>query len=155
VATTKPGRSAGILATYRDAFGGLPRLTWLLCLAAFLNRCGSMVMPFLGLYAKERFGYSAHEAGDMLAMYGLGAFTGNWLGGWLTDRSGPVRVQIAALLGSGLWMLFMTQQMQPGWFEAAIFVLAVLNEAFRPGSITAVAISVPPELRRKALSLNV
>jgi predicted MFS family arabinose efflux permease len=30
----------------------------------------------------------------------------------------------------------------------------VLNDAFRPGSITAVAVSVPPELRRKALSLN-
>jgi hypothetical protein len=48
-----------IVATYRAAFGGLPRLTWLLCLAAFLNRCGAMVVPFLGLYAKERLGYSA------------------------------------------------------------------------------------------------
>jgi hypothetical protein len=53
VTTSKPGRLAGIVATYRDAFGGLPRLTWLLCVAAFLNRCGSMVVPFLGLYAKE------------------------------------------------------------------------------------------------------
>lgn len=152
--TSKPDRLAGIVATYRDAFGGLPRLTWLLCVAAFLNRCGSMVVPFLGLYAKERFGYSAGDAGDMLAMYGLGAVTGSWLGGWFTDRIGPVRIQIATLIGSGVWMLFMAQQMQPGWFEAAIFVLAVLNEAFRPGSITAVAISCPPELRRKALSLN-
>jgi predicted MFS family arabinose efflux permease len=143
-----------IVATYRAAFGGLPRLTWLLCLAAFLNRCGAMVVPFLGLYAKERLGYSAAEAGDMLAIYGVGAVTGNWLGGWLTDRIGAVRIQVAALLASGIWMLGMSQGMQPGWLEAAIFMLALFSEAFRPGSITAVAASCPADLRRKALSLN-
>jgi predicted MFS family arabinose efflux permease len=37
---------------------------------------------------------------------------------------------------------------------AGVFVLGVLNDAFRPGSITAVAISCPPELRRRALALN-
>ncbi|MGK0153180.1 MAG: hypothetical protein ACI9SE_000124 [Neolewinella sp.] len=62
----------GMLATYRDAFSGLPRLTWLLCLAAFLNRCGSMVVLFLGLYAKEHFGYSATEAGYVLSLYDCG-----------------------------------------------------------------------------------
>lgn len=144
----------GVLATYRDAFGGLPRLTWLLCLAAFLNRCGSMVVPFLGLYAKERFGYSPTEAGYVLSLYGCGAVVGSWLGGYLTDRVGSVRTQIMALVGSGLWMFGMTQGLQPGWLEATTFVLAVFNEAFRPGSVTAVAASVPPELRRKALSLN-
>ncbi|MFT4844168.1 MAG: hypothetical protein ACI8UD_002343 [Planctomycetota bacterium] len=62
----------GMLATYRDAFSGLPRLTWLLCLAAFLNRCGSMVVLFLGLYAKEHFGYSATDSGYVLSLYGGG-----------------------------------------------------------------------------------
>lgn len=62
----------GMLATYRDAFSGLPRLTWLLCLAALLNRCGSMVVLFLGLYAKEHFGYSATDSGYVLSLYGGG-----------------------------------------------------------------------------------
>ena len=145
---------AGILATYRDAFGGLPRLTWLLCLAAFLNRCGAMVVPFLGLYAKERFGYTPTDAGYLLSIYGVGAVLGSWLGGALTDRLGAVRLQIVTLIGSGLWMFGMTQVLQPGWLEFSTFVLAALNEAFRPGSVTAVAVSCPPELRRKALSLN-
>jgi hypothetical protein len=48
---------------YRDAFGGLPRLTWLLCTAAFLNRCGSMVVPFLGPYLKKQFQFTPTEAG--------------------------------------------------------------------------------------------
>ncbi len=145
---------AGIVALYRDAFGGLPRLTWLLCLAAFLNRCGAMVVPFLGLYAKQRFGYSASEAGVVLAIYGAGAVTGSFAGGWLTDRLGPVRLQVLALGLAGVWMLSMTQVLVPGWLEASVFVLVVLNEAFSPGSVTAVASSVPAALRRKALSLN-
>jgi predicted MFS family arabinose efflux permease len=145
---------AALVALYRDAFGGLPRLTWLLCVAAFLNRCGAMVVPFLGLYAKDEFGYSPAEAGVLLSLYGAGAFTGSWLGGVLTDRLGPVRLQILALGATGFWMLSMTQVLWPGWLEASVFVLAVLNEAFRPGSITAVATSCAPHLRRKALALN-
>ena len=44
-----------LLRLYRDAFGGLPQRTWLLCTAAFLNRCGSMVVPLLGPYLKREF----------------------------------------------------------------------------------------------------
>lgn len=146
--------SAGIVALYRDAFGGLPRLTWLLCAAAFLNRCGAMVVPFLGLYAKERFGYSPEQAGVVLSLYGGGAVAGSWLGGRLADRVGPVRIQVRALFLTGAWMLAMTQVLSPGWLEASVFGLAVLNEMFRPGSITAVATSCPPAVRRKALALN-
>ena len=149
-----PKSPAALFALYRDAFGGLPRLTWLLCLAAFFNRCGAMVVPFLGLYAKERFVYTPEQAGVVLSIYGAGAVAGSWLGGVLADRLGPVRIQVITLLLSGVWMLLMTQVLSPGWLEASVFVLAVLNEAFRPGSISAVAISCPPELRRKALSLN-
>lgn len=143
-----------VVALYRDAFGGLPGITWLLCLAAFLNRCGAMVVPFLGLYAKARFDYTPAQAGMLLSLYGVGSVAGSWLGGLLTDRLGPVRVQVLALLLSGLWMFGMVAVLEPGWLEAATFALAVLNEAFRPGSITAVAVSCDVALRRKALSLN-
>ena len=148
----RPLRAIGRL--YRDAFAGLPAITWLLCLAAFLIRCGAMVVPFLGLYAKNEFGFDPEQAGALLSVYGAGAFAGSWLGGWLTDRIGPVRAQIAALGSSGAWMLVMTGVHQPAALFASVFVLGVLNDAFRPGSITAVAASVGPELRRKALALN-
>ncbi len=139
---------------YREAFSGLPRLTWLLCLAAFINRCGSMVVPFLGLYAKEKFAFDPSEAGALLSTYGAGAFVGSWLGGWLADRIGPVRAQVWTLSASGLWMLLMIGVREVPWLFTGVFVLGVLNDAFRPGSITAVAMSVTPDLRRKALTLN-
>lgn len=143
-----------ILSLYRAAFGGLPALTWLLCIAAFLNRCGAMVVPFLGPYLKKQFGFSPTDAGFVIGLYGVGAFFGSWLGGRLTDRIGPVRLQIAALASASLWMLLMTQCTSAMTLVPAVFVLGVFNDAFRPGSNTAAAISCPPELRRKALSLN-
>jgi predicted MFS family arabinose efflux permease len=143
-----------ILGLYRDAFGGLPRLTWLLCAAAFLNRCGSMVVPFLGPYLKAKFGMPADHAGLVVSLYGVGAILGSWLGGALTDRIGPVRLQVGALAASAVWMLLMTQCGALATLVPAVFVLGLLNDAFRPGSNTAVAQSVPPHLRRKALSLN-
>jgi predicted MFS family arabinose efflux permease len=143
-----------VVTLYRDAFAGLPAVTWLLCVAAFLNRCGSMVVPFLGLYAKNEFQFDPEQAGALLSSYGGGAFAGSWLGGWLTDRVGPIRAQVMALGASGTWMLAMIAVRGEAALFGAVFVLGVLNDAFRPGSITAVAVSVPPELRRKALSLN-
>ena len=143
-----------IVALYRDSFGGLPRLTWLLCSAAFLNRCGSMVVPFLGPYLKRDFEFTPTQAGWTVGLYGIGAFLGSWLGGRLTDRIGPVRLQVLALGSAALWMLLMSHLHDPEFVVPAVFVLGVLNDAFRPGSNTAAAISAPVELRRKALSLN-
>jgi predicted MFS family arabinose efflux permease len=143
-----------IVVLYRDAFGGLPALTWLLCAAAFINRAGSMVVPFLGLYLKDRFGFTATEAGFVIGLYGVGAFFGSWIGGRLTDLMGAVHLQIAALASSAVWMLLMTQITNAWLLTGAVFVLGVCNDAFRPGSNTAAATSCPPALRRKALSLN-
>ncbi len=139
---------------YRDSFSGLPATTWLLCLAAFINRCGSMVLPLLNLYLLEKWGYTATEAGAVVTLYGVGSVFGSMIGGRLADRLGCVRVQYATLGAAGVWLLLMTLITDPIVLAAAVFVLGVINDAFRPGSITAVATSVPPELRRKALSLN-
>jgi len=139
---------------YRDAFTGLPARTWLLATAGFLNRAGSMVVPFLGLYLKDRFGYTPTEAGFVVGLYGAGAFVGSWLGGWLCDRIGAVRVQVATLTASAVWMVVMSQIGDPALLAVATFVLGVCNDSFRPGSITAAIESVVPHLRRKALSLN-
>lgn len=143
-----------VVTLYRDAFGGLPTLTWLLCFAGFVNRCGSMVVVFLHPYLKHDFALSPETAGYVISLYGIGAFFGSWIGGKLTDRIGPVRLQIAALTSAATWMLLMTQFRTLATFVPSVFVLGVLNDAFRPGSNTAAAISAPPELRRKALSLN-
>ncbi len=141
-------------AHWRESFRGLPPTTWLLCLAAFVNRAGAMVVPFLSLYLGERFGYSVAEAGRLLSLYGIGAVCGSMLGGRLADRLGPIRVQIVTLSATCGWMLWLTQVADPWLLAGSVFVLGLVNDAFRPGNLTAVGGSCEPALRRKALALN-
>lgn len=54
-------------AHYRASFGGLPAITWLLCVAGFVNRAGAMVVPFLSLWLGQKFGYSVGEAGRVIS----------------------------------------------------------------------------------------
>lgn len=143
-----------LIALVRDAYAGLPPATWLVCGAAFVNRAGSMVLPYLSLYLGARFGFDVAEAGVFVSLYGLGSILGNLLGGRLVDPIGPVRVQIVTLLAAAAWMWLLTLIDSPWLLGIGIFVLGVLNDAFRPGNMAAVLATVPPELGATALTLN-
>src|SRR5947207_7990773 len=60
---TYPGR---LLAAYREAYRGLPRATWVLAAVFFVNRCGTMVLPFLALYLTTQRGLGARQVGLLL-----------------------------------------------------------------------------------------
>ncbi len=137
-----------------STYGGLPAITWLICLAAFVNRSGSMVLPFLGIYLGRRFGLSVEESGYVLSLYGIGSTIGNLLGGKLADVLGPVRVQLLTLMSAAAWMGLMTQFQSVPTIAAGAFVLGLLNDSFRPGNMAAVLASVPPHLGPTALTLN-
>lgn len=138
----------------RRTYGGLPGLTWVLCATAFVNRAGAMVVPFLSLYLGKRFGYSVEEAGAVVALFGVGSILGSLLGGRLADAIGPVRLQLLSLLLTMAWMWAMTLLASPLLLATAVLVLGVLNDAFRPGNVAAVAASCPPFRQTKALALN-
>src|SRR5215203_3621217 len=95
-----------IATTYRAAFSGLTRPVWLLSLATLINRSGTMVMPFLALFLTEKRGFTTTQAGQTLALYGLGAMGASYLGGWLCDRISPLRVMKWSLALTGV--CFMT-----------------------------------------------
>ncbi len=137
-----------------STYGGLPAVTWLICLAAFVNRAGSMVLPFLGIYLGRRFGLTVEESGYILSLYGIGSTIGNLVGGKLADVLGPIRVQLLTLTMAAAWMGAMTQFASVPTIAAGTFVLGLLNDAFRPGNMAAVLASVPPHLGPTALTLN-
>ncbi len=143
-----------VLASYRRAFSGLPKPVWILAFVAFVNRSGTMVVPFLVLYLTEARGYSATAAGRMLALYGLGAILGTYLGGWLSDKVGTRRVLLSSLWsGAGAFLLL--GFLRARWAIAcAAFFLSLVSEAFRPALATATAESSPPGERGRAFALN-
>lgn len=150
-----------LFAAYREAYSGLPRAAWVLAAVCFVNRCGTMVLPFLMLYLTTQRGLSAASGGVVLSLYGVGAGVGAFFGGVLSDRLGAKRVQVASLGLAGGGFLLLGQLRGALAIDAAVFALGLVNEAFRPANSAAVAASAPPErltqaftLRRLALNLG-
>lgn len=142
-----------VLNTYKNAYTGLSRSTWLLSVVMLINRSGTMVVPFLTLYL-IRMGYSVSMAGIVFAFFGFGAFSGAYVGGRLTDKIGFYPVQIITLLGGGI-MFFVLSEMKTYWLICLFtYLLAFINEAFRPANSTAVAFYSKPENRTRSYALN-
>ena len=142
-----------VFKTYKNAYTGLSRSTWLLSVVMLINRSGTMVVPFLTLYLIS-MGYSIPKAGFVFAFFGFGAFTGAFVGGKLTDKIGFYPVQIIALLGGGI-MFFVLAQMQDYWLICLFtYLLAFINEAFRPANSTAIAFYSQLENRTRSYALN-
>lgn len=142
-----------VFDSYREAFRGLPREAWLLSLVALINRAGSMVLPFLGLYLTEDQGVSVAGAGRILSVYGLGAIVGSYSGGWLSDRIGATRTQIISMIASGAGYLAFLFLDSAALITAGAFVLAVVVETLRPAVMTDMANRVPAEIQARAFAL--
>jgi MFS family permease len=141
------------MSTYRAAFSGLPREVWLLAGGLLINRAGTMVLPFLSLYLTRDLGLAAASAGLIIGSFGLGAMAGSFIGGWLSDRLEPVRVQLLSLFASGIGFLAFTQIDGFTALSAGVFVLATISEAFRPALMAAVAHRSSPEIKARAFAL--
>jgi len=108
---------------------------------------------FLTLYLIS-MGYSVSKAGFVFAFFGLGAFSGAFVGGKLTDKIGFYPVQIITLFGGGL-MFFVLAEMKTYWLICLFtYLLAFINEAFRPANSTAIAFYSKPENRTRSYALN-
>ena len=139
--------------TYRKAYAGLSKETWLLSLVMLINRAGTMVVPFMTLYLTEK-GYSVAEAGYVFGLFGAGAFTGAWIGGKLTDRIGFYPVQLITLFGGGCMFLVLGQMKTYPLICIFTFLLSFVNEAFRPANSTAIAFYSREENRTRSYALN-
>lgn len=141
--------------TYRKAYSGLSSSTWLLSLIMLINRSGTMVVPFMTLYlTSPKMGYSVGQAGAVFGLFGLGAFTGAFFGGKLTDRIGFYPVQIITLLGGGILFIILGQVKEYSLICMCTFLVSFVNEAFRPANSTAIAFYSTVENRTRSYALN-
>ncbi len=143
-----------IWGTYREAFNGLPESVWWLSLVLFVNRAGAMVITFLALYLTQELGHPLTAAGWMLSIYGAGHLAGAFLGGWLCDRLGALRIQFWALALSGAGYLVLEHVHSLQVMGVLVFLTATAAESFRPANGSSLAEMAPPELRARAVALN-
>lgn len=138
---------------YINSFKGISREVWLLAIVMLINRSGTMVAPFLGLYLKDELHFSIENAGWVITCYGAGSVLGTFIGGHLTDRFGYYPVQFSSLMLTG-WIFFGLQHLYS--FEAlcaGVFVLTTIADTLRPANMASVAAFSKPEVRTRSISL--
>ncbi|HEX7845487.1 MAG TPA: MFS transporter [Chitinophagaceae bacterium] len=141
--------------TYRNAYSGLSKETWLLSLIMLINRSGTMVVPFMTIYlTSDEMGYSIGKAGFVAGLFGAGAFSGAWLGGRMTDKIGFYPVQLMALIGGGILFIVLGQMKSFPLICFFTFAVSFVNESFRPANSTAIAFYSKKENLTRSYALN-
>lgn len=138
---------------YRQAFSGLPKNIWLLSTVMLINRSGTMVLAFLTLYCTQYLHQTPKLAGLAIAVYGLGSILGAYFGGRLTDKFGYNFVQVFGLIGGGVFFIIAPFAKNFHLFLVIIFLLAAVNECFRPANTAAIAANSTPENRTRSFAL--
>jgi predicted MFS family arabinose efflux permease len=141
------------LSIYRRSFSGFSREVWLLSSVMFINRSGTMVIPFMTVYLTQVKDYSMAQAGWVMSAFGAGSVLGAFMGGRLTDRIGFYRVQFWSLFLSGFAFIALGYADSIWAIAGMIFLVSTIADAFQPANFTAVAAYSRPENRTRALGL--
>ncbi|WP_312206543.1 MFS transporter [Epilithonimonas hominis] len=140
--------------SYINTFKGLSREAWMLSIVMLINRSGSMVLPFLGVYMTDHLKFSLENTGIVLSFYGIGSVLGSWLGGFLTDKFGEYYIQSWSLFLSAPIFIIMPFFSSVEMMALLIFLQSAISDTFRPANSVAITKYARPENLTKAFSLN-
>lgn len=142
-----------IFSNYINNFRGFSREIWILTLITFINRAGTMVLPFLSKYLKEDLHFDYHQVGWVMVSFGCGSMIGSWLGGKLSDKIGFYRIMVFSLFTSGI--LFISLQFVTSFTGLclAMFSIMIIADMFRPAMFVSLNTYAHPENRTRALTL--
>lgn len=139
--------------SYINNFKGFRREVWILALITFINRAGTMVLPFLSKYLKENLHFTYEQVGWIMVAFGSGSMLGSWLGGKLTDKMGFYKIMIFSLFTSGI-LFFVLQCITSFWGLCfGMFTIMAIADMFRPAMFVSLSVYAKPENRVRALSL--
>ena len=142
-----------VFSLYKNSVSGLSVQVWLLSLVTFINRSGTMVIPFLSVYMTNQLGFTIDKAGWVLLCFGLGSVAGSFIGGFLTDRIGYYWVMFWSLFLSGFLFILVGYVSSFPAVCFLVFLTSTIGDAFRPAVMTAVGVYSKPENTTRAFSL--
>lgn len=138
---------------YLNNFRGFTREVWILTIITFINRAGTMVLPFLSKYLKENLDFTYGQVGWIMVCFGLGSMAGSWVGGKLSDKVGFYKIMVFSLFTSGL-MFFVIQQITTfAGLCVAMFCIMAIADMFRPAMFVSIRTYAKPENRTRAMTL--
>ncbi|MFT3901575.1 MAG: MFS transporter [Niabella sp.] len=139
---------------YVNSFKGLSVESWLLSVVMLINRTGSMVLPFLGVYMVDHLKFNLTQSGVVLSCFGVGSVLGSWLGGYITDKIGEFKVQSFSLIASVPMFCLLPVFTTPVSLAIMVFIQSITSEAFRPANSVAITKYANPDLITRSFSLN-
>jgi predicted MFS family arabinose efflux permease len=138
---------------YINNYKGFSREIWILAIITFINRAGTMVLPFLTKYLKEDLQFSYEEVGWIMVCFGFGSMLGSWLGGKLSDKIGFYKIMVFSLFSSGI-LFFILQFITSFWgLCLSVFLIMSIADMFRPAMFVSLGVYAKPENRTRALTL--
>jgi len=142
-----------LLTNYKESFSGLSSDIWWLAFITFINRAGTMVLPFLSLYLTDYLDFTLSDVGWVMSIFGLGSLTGSWLGGKLTDKLGFYTVMFWSLLLTGICFLSLQYASTFLEFGLGIFITMTIADTFRPALFVSLKAYSKPENQTRSLTL--
>lgn len=142
------------IKSYFSVYQGLSTPAWMLALVMLVNRCGAMVVPFLGVYMVQHLGFSLENAGLLLSCFGIGSVVGSSLGGWLTDKFGHFKVQLFSLSGIVPLFLLLPKLTTMPSLAVGILALSMVSDILRPANSVSLAYYSKPENVVRSFTLN-
>jgi predicted MFS family arabinose efflux permease len=141
------------ITRYINNFRGFTREVWILTIITFINRSGTMVLPFLSKYLKENLGFSYGQVGWIMVAFGLGSMAGSWIGGKLSDKIGFYKIMVFSLFTSGC-MFFVIQSITSFWgLCLSMFAIMAIADMYRPAMFVSIRTYAKPENRTRAMTL--
>lgn len=142
-----------LFKNYLSTFNGLSKEVWWLALITFINRSGTMVIPFLSLYLTDDLEFTFTDVSWIMSAFGFGSVAGTWIGGKLTDSIGYYKVMVRSLLSTGF--LFIALQFLNTFTSICIgiFLVMVVADTFRPAMFVAMSVYSKPENKTRSVTL--
>lgn len=142
-----------LLKNYLKNFSQFSVEVKVLAITTFINRLGTMVVPFLSKYMLEDLHFSYSQIGWVMVFFGVGSFIGTWISGKLSDKIGFYKVMVFSLLTSGL--IFIALQFLTSFYSfcLGVLLLTTVSDMYRPAMLVSLDTYAGRKERTKALSL--
>ena len=142
-----------MLKKYFNNFRGFPKAIWFLAILTFINRAGTMVVPFLSKYMKEDLHFSYGEVGTVMVFFGIGSIIGTWLSGKFIKWVGFYKTMALSLLASSVLFIVIEQLKTFEYLCLGVLLLTSFADMFRPAMLLSLNTYTKKENRTRALSL--
>lgn len=141
------------LSAYAKAYRGLDPRTWRLTFGVFVQRAGTMVLPFLTIYLAKEAKMTEAQVASVVLFHGLGALLGSLLATQTVARFSMRANMLGSLITTGVSLLALYFSGTYLWISVFAAAIMLCEAPFRPALMTQVSRIEPPENQTQAVAL--